>query len=255
MAREDVYLAWWHGPVPDEIAHSFTRPTRVINMPNPPGNIFSGVGWRAYLTQELGMRPVQGLMNKYKVDAARVGLLGFSASCMGVSFFLGSADGQLIDTAVAIDGIHAKPPVAWVPFASAAAHGQTGARSGGRCCVITHTQIARPSAGTYATHESAAEILGQVFRGTVPDPSAGAVPPELWKQPHVPPIEIQGHAFEEMPNRYAIVQNGLYVLGFEGTHTWDHIYQAKVVLPAVLRSIVVPRWNREDPDAGVCVVT
>ena len=46
--------------------------------------------------------------------------------------------------------------------------------------------------------------------------------------------------------------NGLVVLGFDnvdGPGTADHIYQAKIVMPAVLVGILAPRWNAIDPEA------
>jgi hypothetical protein len=251
--KSDVIVAWSHGGIPESVKSSFTRPTRFINIPSPKS-------WKETLAEFGTNAPLRAITAKYApgVDfPTRFALLGFSASCQGVAQVLGSGDGKYIDAAVAVDGLHVgyvnkkvseAGMTPWFNFAKLAVVNE-------RLMVVTHSSIVPPG---YASTTETAEYLWSRLAGAGQE---GAMPP-------VPPLSMPATTIHvaggpatgptrdvAYPTPSARPQrrfNGLVVLGFnnvDGPGTADHVYQAKVVMPAVLAGILAPRWNAIDPEA------
>lgn len=260
----DVILFWSHGGVPNSIrdraAELFPYPIEFVTMPAPPVNAKGHPDWNRAIA-DLGPRPVNEVLKRAGVKAQRIAVLGFSASCTPQRLLLDSADGGYIDTAIAIDGIHAGVDV-WTDFASMAAFGseeavRRGCQPGGRMLVITHSQV-KP---TYtSTTETAAQIVDGVFGAPVSEEDEPA-PKELTSLLG-DPVEIgcswhdKRYVYDEMPFWYQLNKGGFHVLGYENldpTGCTDHIFQSKVVLPRVLEYMLAPRWQ-SPPPSGTCVV-
>lgn len=187
----------------------------------------------------------------------RVALLGFSESCHGVRNLLASADGALVDSVIAIDGIHTpwvqpgnkvEPNImkAWLEFAKLAVVNE-------RLFVDTHSSVEPPS---YASTTQTANWLWKTITGEGSAFMVPAVPPLL-----VPPTTIKVGAppadkpySVEYPNAlwepYKRAR-GLVVLGCDNLDIpagyADHIYQARAILPLVLEEFLVNRWNSMNP--------
>lgn len=262
----DVILFWSHGGVPDSIRDRagvlFNYPIEFVTMPPPPmvkgsdGSLRPD--WNGALKQ-LGPRPVNEIMRRRNIKPQRIAVLGFSASCTSQRMLLDSADGGYIDSAIAIDGIHAGVDV-WIDFAELAAFGKAverGCQPGKRMCVITHSQVEPPYT---STTETAEQIVSGVFGGAVTsedEPAPLAVTKHLEE-----PVEIgckwhpKKYTYDKMPLWYQVNRGGFHVLGYENldpTGCTDHIFQAQVVLPKVLEYMLAPRW-RQPPPSGTCVV-
>lgn len=246
--KTDVIIQWHHGAVPKEVLDAFTRPVKVVTFPklgtSPFGGFIQGVA-------QFGPQPIRTYVRRrLNVDPLRIAAVGFSASCQGVAAILASQDAGFIDTAVAIDGIHGQVAT-WTAFAKIAAWGvptDSPWPAGDRRLVITHSAVKPPYA---STTETAARILDGVL-GEAPAPT-GKLPLDLWNA--TAPYKCRGIEYKTTPNRYATVQGGLFVLGYRnlepGGHC-DHIYQAKRIMPLVLKRLLVDRWNSEAPSQGTC---
>jgi hypothetical protein len=256
VAEEDVLIAWNHGAIPPAVKPAFTRPTRFINLPNPePGQNWSSI------VSAFGPSPIRGILAKYAagVTPLRVGLLGFSASCAGVSAVLGSNDGGNIDVVYACDGIHVgygankvlneaglQP---WLNY---------GARAAVNAClfVITHSSVVPP---TYAsTTETANWLWTKLTSNSDPNAADPAVPNfnvsptnvHVNAPPATKPYDV---AYPQPPWKRRNRRDGLIVLGCDNLDIpagyADHIYQAKAIMPAVLAQVIAQRWNAIDPKA------
>lgn len=241
MAREDIVIAWSFAPVPDAVKATFRRPTRFIAIPTPSG--------RKYKDQMLsfGQTPVRGILQRYApgVEPLRVATLGFSESCSGARALLASGDGNRIDAAIAIDGIHAaytadKQPYEphirpWVALGQKAYENEA-------LCVITHSSIKPP---TFASTTETADAIWTALTGT---PGAAVYPsmPDLSYGSH----SVSGISYPSPDLQPPKRLNGLFILGFNNRDpngTADHIYQAKYVLPVMVGQLLAPRWNDIDP--------
>jgi len=275
----DVFIYWGHSGFPDSVKKQFTRPTEFILMPTPEPASKGRNKYTEQLYKYGWPHPVKGVIQRLRpgLKPLRVGILGFSESCQGVRAFLTSADAAYIDTAVAIDGIHTTfngkankdrsnwslaGIASWIEYARIAASltvdpGE-GLPIGRRHCIITHSSIKPPFV---STTETAMTLLYALFGELAPsDP----VPDGILGVSHNPPIDLHGNSINNYaetiytisPNKYFAHQKGLYIFGYDNvdpTGINDHIYQAQVVLPAVLENIVVPNWNNIDPKSGLCV--
>ena len=279
--RADVVISWNMGTVPASMRANFTRPTRFIDLDVPAG--------RKYMEQlaQYGWPfPVRNLISR-RLGASfkplRVATMGFSESCTGVRGLLQSKDGLLLDTAIAIDGIHSqfdggKPNkgrtnvgrvllAPWFAFAKLAATGTNRAGNspeiaGERHCIITHSAIVPPYV---STTETAREILNEVFGTSWPVPSlpdglVGVVeqPPFVTPAGQLPGggAKYPETTYTNAPDSYQAGQGGLVVMGFENqdpTGIGDHKYQAGPVMQRVVQRLLIDRWNAEDPTAGVCL--
>jgi len=266
VAEEDVVIAWNHGAFPPAAKAAFTRPTRIINLPNP----VTGENWSSVVTA-FGPSPIRGILAKYApgVTPLRVGLLGFSASCAGVAAVLGSADGGYIDAVYACDGIHtsytnpSKPGgemktaglQPWLNFGALAVQNA-------RLFLISHSSVV-PSItdanGTrfYASTTETANWLWKTLTSS-DDPYAAQPPmPDLKVGPtsissavNGPQrtVEYAGPVYKRK-NR----DDGLIIWGLSNVDkyagTTDHVYQAKMMMPAILAQVFAARWNSIDPKA------
>lgn len=205
-------------------------------------------------------RPVYNALKRKGIDlvGARVGIMGFSQTCIGVRVLLASADAGVIDFAFANDGIHTGVDV-FVRYAELAAYGTTpnsNAPPTERLLVVSHSQTAKPPAAQYSTTESAGEIARQVVTGPVAQDPVDI--PDLIDAKHEPPLQIAGVTYASVPGWYQFKLGNLYLLGYRNLSkpggTSDHIYQSKVIGPRALKHIVAPRWNENEPNSGTCVV-
>ena len=255
MAEADVVIAWSHGGIPESTHSAFTRPTKFINLPNPPS-------WAQSLADYGYPSPVRAMIAKYApgTQPKRVALLGFSASCSAVAQVLSSADGGRVDSVLAIDGVHtgysdkvkhvvnANGMKPWFEFAKYAVVNE-------RLFVDSHSSVVPPD---YASTTETADWLWNTLTSNSPafvEPKLPAfdVPPvsvHVSAGPATGPdrtIDYPAPAWQ--PFRRA---GGLIILGCDNNDkpwgTADHIYQAKVMLPLALTKILAPRWNDMDPN-------
>jgi len=252
MAEADVVIAWSHGGIPESVHSAFQRPTKFINLPNP-------TSWAQSLADYGYPSPVRAMVAKFApgTQPMRVALLGFSASCQGVSQVLASADGGRVDSVLAIDGIHVgydqnhKPNAAgmkpWFEFAKYAVVNE-------RLFVDSHSSVVPPN---YASTTETANYLWDTITGNspafvnpaLPDMSLPAASVHVSGGPATGPdrtVEYPTPAWQ--PFKRA---GGLVILGCDNRDvprgTADHIYQAKVILPATLTRFLAARWNAMDP--------
>ncbi len=217
----------------------------------------------------------------------RVAFVGFSNGVdAGLSQVLGAYDAKKIDFVGAFDGIHGSfvpgtkrlwPPTyaKWIAFARLAA-GKRRLESG-PCLVITHSSIEPAFPSTTETAELVWEqallaapkdyeswIWGELTDLVYPGgKSIQSVRFANDKRPTMPEWTWSGFADGWYIQRAG---NGLSVFGWgdPGTSpekrfnartrdrtngTADHIFQAQAVLPAVLQSYLVERWNAQEQGA------
>ena len=271
--RKDVVIAWGMGPVPEKSKAEFTGPTEFITLPTPAGQAYRQ---QAY---DLGWpHPIKGILRKYApgVEPNRIALLGFSESCQGPRALLRSRDAGLVDTVIAIDGIHAQyeankiPSRAmmapWYAYASLAAGRASpqneGIIPGQRHLVVTHSSIKPPFV---STSETAAAILTAVFGTSWPGPCPF---PDFEggyteQPPYVSPagslssgVQYPRVVYEHPPFAYSVCEAGLAVFGYHNadpTGIGDHKYQAQRILPRAVEQLLAWRWNDEPVSAGVGV--
>lgn len=242
MATEqrDVVISWSFASVPKEVQAKFQRPVVFITVPTPPNR-----GYREQVAS-WGPQPIRKLVRDKlgtQVQPARVALLGFSESCQGVRELLKSQDAGLVDTAVAIDGIHAGfngepnkdrsnvsiPALApWIEFATIAANGlpaDSKAPIGRRHCIITHSAIGDQLYPPYkfaSTTRTAALILLYAL-GDWPE-DWEELPPGTYDVDEVPPyvapagklpggVSYPQTIYTHSPDRYYIKKNGMVIMG------------------------------------------
>jgi hypothetical protein len=288
MAEYDVMIYWNHGPVPDSIMGLFKRPTKFINLGTPTAVVGGNLNFTSDVEKYGWPHPIRTILQQRMGSdrALRVGLLGFSASVNGVRKLLSSADGLLVDTAVAIDGITCEKVDsalvrgaylgAFTAMGRIAAFGpapqQAGAPCyGGKCLVITNSQAAATTpqmeTADVCSAEIAYKVLGSEPFATQPLPDrmlsdtvyhpwtnpAGTI---TW--PNGSKTSFAEHTYVMPPNLKAYDYVGDFVVlrynNVDPTSIGDHRYQGRVVLRQVLEAFVVPRWNRLSPTQGTCVV-
>jgi hypothetical protein len=122
-----------------------------------------------------------------------------------------------------------------------------------RLMVVTHSSIVPPG---YASTTETAEYLWSRLAGAGQE---GAMPPVPTLNMPTTTIHVAGGpatgptrdvAYPVPSARPQRRFGGLVVLGFnnvDGPGTADHIYQAKIVMPAVLTGLLAARWNAVDP--------
>jgi hypothetical protein len=194
--------------------------------------------------------------------AGRIAVTGFSAgSNSGVRALLESElDRARIDFVAAIDGMHptlrteqrgvhqphSTDPrvdfIAWQQqmggfeaYALDAAQGACGFVATASSVAPTQRQIATTSEALSALYAVVAQSTG---------PSSPNLPAAFPPRMESPALR-EG---EEYPRPYAIEGVGDFVgLWYAGDQKRDHVLQARVVLPDVLRAFLVPRWGGPSP--------
>lgn len=263
----DVLVCWTAGaPTAANWKAPFHRPLRLVQVPTPSGqqyrNQLAGMGWP---------HPLRTILANAGVDKPlRVAVVGFSETCQGVMGLLRSDDAALIEHAILIDGIHCNweagsanasrtninsacmaPTVAYADLASRGAVAVGGLPPARRYCTITHSSIVPPFP---STTETARFILDKLFASGWPK---AFVPADISDMVHDPPWHCSRNNIDYAQTTFdhAHGQNGLAILGYKNLDpagTCDHIYQAQVVFPAVLRFMLAPRWNEQDPGVPRC---
>lgn len=154
----------------------------------------------------------------------------------------------------------------WLDFAALAAYGPPPDAGtlprGSRCCVITNSSIPAPPCCRQAKYAS--EYIVQ--RVIAPNGGPMVPPPDgIVNMTHSPPLHFNawsvtdkttGKVIDSGPaldypmsqSDWYAAYNNLWVFSYKdldvgGSGHWDHVYQAKVVLPLMLEKIVIPRWN------------
>lgn len=181
---------------------------------------------------------------------------------------LSSPDGGRIDTAIAIDGIHAqyqpnttKRIVAayvtpWGAYAQRAAQGRT-------LLVITASSIRPPKFAS--TTETAAWIWRYATGGDA-DKATGSIP-EALVAPFSPPLVFKAGAakgltwptttYDAPPVSRYRQDHGFVIVNYKDldeTGHNDHVFQAQRVLPTILQTYLANRWNSIEPRGGICVL-
>lgn len=273
----DVIVCWNHGPVPNEVRGAFERPTRILNLGSPAKfrDQVRSLGWPFPLKNALANRLPD-------VRPLRVGLLGFSASCMGVSEFLRSKDAGLFDSVVCIDGIHPSTDRSelirgaflgpFISFGRIAAFGpalDSSIPRGSKLLAISNSQANGPP-GYEATRVASEEIVAGVLSAmpyVTSDAPSGLFSPAKrhpWVNPEGQATWGDGGSTHWKESRfdrptldwYVRVDNFLVASYTKNdpTSIGDHRYQAAVVLPSMLEYFVAPRWNALDPADGTCTL-
>ena len=258
----DVVISWGFAPVPDSVKEYFDRPTKYVVLPTPPNRAYGAQ------VQALGWPfPVRTAIQKYLpgVTPMRIAVLGFSESCHGVRNLLNGQDGMYVDSVIAIDGIHTPfvnknqvDPNTMTPWINHAKYAVVNER----LFIGTHSSIVPPG---YASTTQTCDYIWRLLTGSDQAFTSPAMP-----DMSIPPTSVyiaggpatgkqrtvQYPAPAWQPFKRA---GGLVIIGannVDGPGTADHIYQAKYVLPLVLRELLAARWNAIDPkDPGaVCFV-
>lgn len=249
----DVIVSWGFAPVPDAVKSAFERPTKYLVLPTPPN--------RGYKTQVEALNwpyPIRTAIKKYLpgVTPLRIAALGFSESCHGVRNLLASQDGTSFDAVIAIDGIHTSfvnkdqvDPNTMAPWINHAKYAVVNER----LFVGTHSSIVPPG---YASTTQTCNFIWKTLTGSnqsfaVPSMPNMSIPPTSVSIAGGPSTGkqrvVQYPAPAWLPPRRAA---GLVIIGaknVDGPGTADHIYQAKYVLPLVLKQFLAARWNAIDP--------
>jgi hypothetical protein len=273
--RADVIICWYHGEVRPEWLRWFSRPTRILALPNPArwGDDVRSMNWP---------HPLRKLVDSSAFKWNRVAIVGFSASCQGVRAFLDSADFGYVDTVACIDGITAQTGSTgivrgaflgpYVAFGQLAAFGPPPGSSmpmGTKQIVITNSQadgspgydptslttkeiFLKATEGVpYAAQDLPAAVFDDPARhpwtnpgGTIQWPSGGATtyPTTVYLRPEMD---------------WSARVGGMSALSYrkrDPTSIGDHRYQAAVVLPMVIEHFIARRWNSLEPRPGVCTV-
>lgn len=259
----DVIFHWGelHSWLGDDWQKYFTKPTRDITLPR--GASRSTKAYKSAIEAAYTDRPIHHALTQrgWARQGVRVGVLGFSETCMGAAVLLGGKDGGSIDFAFANDGIHSNLDV-WTQYARMAAFGyldNANAPPTERCLVITHSQTPGPP-NLPSTSETAAQIAKTL--AVEPFYTKFVPIPELKDAEHEPikcrcSYSDETVTYTQVPGLYNTHVGNLYILGYEnqGKTCTDHVYQSKVIGPRVLEHILAPRWNDNDRNSGTCVVT
>lgn len=306
----DVIINFFAG-VPDAAAKSramaaFKRPVGVISagMPQVIGaeDKPHKQTWFEHIASSGWPHPLQGLLRKHarelgfddpsKMRVGRVALVGFSEGCGGVSAMLKSADFGLLDSVIAIDGIH-MPPVTtekevmawmgwWLECAGLAAYGvppdDTRTPRGSRLCVITNSSVGGPvvewppksrKRTSFRSTRYTSSLIAQ--RVVLSAPYAQKpLPDGVWRTKDRPWTNRGGtiawpdgsstsfptREYAESPSEFYYGVGGLWILGYSNldpSGIGDHRYQASVVQPLVLEKFLADKWNKEEPRSGVVV--
>lgn len=257
----DVIVSWSFASVPEAVKSAFQRPTQFVVLPTPASR---GYGQQV---QELGQNPVRAAIKKYLpgLTPLRVAVLGFSESCHGVRNLLNSGDGANIDACVAIDGIHTPyvnkkvDPNTMLPWLGIGSLAVVNAR----LFVATHSSIVPPG---YASTTETAKYLWETLTGgseaftAPPVPDLSAPPTTIHIAGGPGTGKMRDISYPAPAWQTPLRAGGLVVLGCNNVDkpgTADHIYQAKVILPLVLRRFLAERWNNIDPKAlgGSCFIS
>ena len=267
----DVVICWSFAPVPKAQQAMFQRPTRFVVLPTPDGQHY------ATQVQAFGANPVRGILQKYApgVTPLRIATLGFSESCQGPRALLASGDGGRIDTAIAIDGIHAqyvdqqKGIVAGAQLAPWGAFAKAAAQDNRRLCCITTSSIEPP---TFASTTATANWIWRYATGTDDVIRTEELPPGIWLQAIDPPYVVAAGAVKDKttgkiafqwprteytvaPTRRYRRANGLLILNYRNNDPsgiGDHRLQAAIILPTMVQTFLASRWNLNEPSAGTC---
>lgn len=249
----DVIVSWSFASVPDAVKASFERPTKFLVLPTPPN--------RAYGAQVEALNwpyPIRAAIQKYLpgVKPLRIAALGFSESCHGVRNLLASQDGTSLDAVIAVDGIHTSfvnknqvDPNTMAPWINHAKYAVVNER----LFVGTHSSIVPPN---YASTTQTCNFIWRTLTGSdqafanpaMPNMSIPATSVSISGGPSTGKQRTIQYPYPAwLPSKRA---GGLVIVGaknVDGPGAADHIYQAKYVLPLILKQFLATRWNAVDP--------
>lgn len=249
----DVVISWAFAPVPDAIKALFKRPTKFIVLPTPANRTY-----KSQIESFTWPYPVRTIIRQKLpgVTPLRIAALGFSESCHGVRNLLSGNDGMYLDAVIAVDGIHTQfvnknqvDPNTMIPWINHAKYAVVNER----LFVGTHSSIVPPN---YASTTQTCNFIWRTLTGsdqafTNPPMPEMSIPPTSITVAGGPSTgtarTVQYPAPAWLPPKRA---GGLVIVGaknVDGPGTADHIYQAKYVLPLVLKQFLVARWNAIDP--------
>lgn len=239
----------------------FRYETRDILLPK--GNVKSFESYKAAIRGKYNTDNIISAAIKsqgWDASGIRVGVIGFSETCIGAAVLLESKEGGALDFVFTCDGIHRIWP-SHKAFAKLAAFGTSGNPNippTKHCMVITHSETPSGSSAP-STKETAAEIAKYVMAQPVFTEFVDI--PELKNAKHDPvsttcSYSKEKHTYTQVPGDYATKVGELYILGYKNMARScnDHIYQAKVIAPLVMKHIVVPRWKNNPRTGGTCLV-
>jgi len=263
MTEADVVISWF--ATPSLYAATFQRPTRFIQLPSPSGQKY------AAQIAGFGNTPILDIVKKYApgIRPLRVACVGFSEGCQGVREMLRSPDGGRIDSALAIDGIHAKYQpgstttivpgyvTPWGAMAQRATQGRT-------LLAITTSSIRPP--GFVSTTETADWIWRYATGGDrdiVTSPISDA-----FVTPFTPPIQYPAWTAKDGshggPTTYVYPpvsryrrKRGFVIVNYKDldpTGHNDHLFQGQRVLADMVGYYLADRWNAIGPKDGMCVL-
>lgn len=288
MSEYDVIFHWGelHAWLGSDWRKAFSKDTQEITM--PMGASMSFEAYAKTIDAAYGTNPNTGKHNRHYIHNAlikrglarsgiRVGVIGFSQTCIGAAVLLASPDGGAIDFVFANDGIHrtelpvhsadgsvSNKPV-WAEYGKMAAFGHTSNTNTiptERMLVISHSATPAPGKNIPSTTETASTIAKMVLQDH-PIPAEFVDIPDLKDTEHDPPIRIkcgwgtEVNEYDRVPGLYTTKVGGFMVFGYSnkpGTGCTDHIYQSKVIGPRVMQHVIVPRWNQNPRGSGSCVV-
>ncbi len=284
MSEEKDVVISFFSSVPKDKQSLFGRPTKFIQMPSPPKEGKHPNPYMNLLYQYGWPHPIRGIIANLGGDIKplRIAIMGFSEGCQGVTGILTSRDAGFIDTAIAIDGISGgfvnnKPNrerdnvkiasvAPWIEFCKIASMSSPDPNDspdgklpiGRRTAIITHSSIVPPVFA--ATKYTARRILNSLFGEDWP---AEPIPAGISDVVYQPELVLNGNkinnyqktSYPYAPIDYVSHKLGMYVYGFKDldpTGINDHIYQAELVLPQVISTILAPNWNNVDPKVAAC---
>ena len=266
------YAQSWVGNGDENWQKAFERGVAYepINVASRPDNVFPGMNdYRAHLRKWCGGESdfIPFLLRKHNLNEnARVGIMGYSNSCIGVACFLETKSAGAIDFVFANDGIHSFMGP-WKEFAVLAADNfspNMNIRRSQRCLVVvsTDTPTANGVLKTRQTLDRMAEavqesIYGEGFQG-----------PYSWEECNIPglnpgdphaPVTVHykttgtNLTYSHVPSGMSFKKGGLYAFRYERVSVGhDHAYAAAYLGKQVAQKILVPRWNRYDRFSGPC---
>lgn len=211
----------------------------------------------------------------------RICVIGFSNGCIGVDEVLRGSDSNRIDTVIACDGIHGgyvikdnkkalHPPhyKRYLNHAALCISTNDDTDPNAPVMIITHSVIRPPFPSTTET----ANLIWRMAYATAPeDVQEGDCDWDCPTRRHLGdiaanqvPVKIKSGGNNKLYTWHGMVDgwydrraaNNLYVFGWadrrngvlvtkDPTGNADHIFQARGVLPEMLREFVVDRWNAD----------
>jgi hypothetical protein len=239
----------------------------IVDVVLPKGTEMKYDSYRQAILSRYTERPINHIINTrgYDGSGVRIGVVGFSQTCIGANVLLNTPDGGAIDFVYACDGIHlvSKKHIDYAKMC-AFGYGDTNQNitKTNRQFIITYSDTPRPG-NALTTGEAAKLIIDEVLKES-PDGlnDVSKYNPNLMEAEHNPPIDTRcgyppntRQSYDRIPGDYYFNIGGFLVMGYKRVRVCnDHIYQSKVIAPLVMREMIIPRWNAPKT-GGSCTIT